>query len=232
MFGTILNAMKLMITKSDLLAGGRFVFFGLILASIYLAGWQSKMDAAPKAGVCKFTLDPGKTSLEWKAFKFTEKTGVGGKFTKLGITGYKTGKSPEAALKGLKFALEPIDLDSGNPERDAKIKGAFFGALKNAGKISGHFVSAKFDSSGAAGTGIVKLSLNGITKDLPLTFTLENGELFKVKGNINLTDWKASSAVTALNEVCKDLHTGKDGKSVLWPEIEISITSTLKTECP
>ncbi|TGK18755.1 YceI family protein [Leptospira fluminis] len=223
--------MKLRTAKSNLSAGIRFVFFGLILSSILLLDWQSKTEAAPQPGICKFTLDPEKTSVEWRAFKFTEKTGVGGKFTKIRITGFKTGKSPEEALRGFKFFLEPIDLDSANPERDAKIKGAFFGALKDGGKISGHFVSVKFDATGNAGTGVVKLTMNGISRDVHLNFTLENGDLLKTKGTVLLKEWKAEHAVSALNQVCKDLHTGKDGKSVLWPEVDVSITSVYLTKC-
>ncbi|WP_210409911.1 YceI family protein [Leptospira wolffii] len=201
----------------------------LFIGSILGGAWQSKTFASEPS--CKYSLDAEKTSLEWKAFKFTEKTGVGGKFTKVTIHGTKPGDSLESALKGLKFSLEPIDLDSGNAERDPKIKGAFFGALKGNGKISGSLSKLSLDADKKSGKGEVKLILNGVTKSVPLSFTVENGNVLLAKGSLNLNDWKAQAALKALNEVCSDLHKGKDGKSLLWPDVEISIKSELKKDC-
>ncbi len=208
----------------------RVFFSGLFLTSILVGPWQSKTFAQDSKS-CTYSVQPEQTSLEWKAFKFTEKAGVGGKFTKVAISGTKAGDSIPAALKGLKFSLEPIDLDSGNAERDPKIKGAFFGALKSNGKISGSLSKVNLEPDGKSGKGVIQLTLNGVTKALPLTFTVENGTLLNVKGALNLNDWKAQAAIKALNEVCSDLHKGKDGKSLLWPDIEINIKSTLKQDC-
>lgn len=201
----------------------------LFIASILGGAWQSKTFAADTS--CKYSVVAEQTSLEWKAFKFTEKTGVGGKFTKVAITGTKPGESIESALKGLHFSIEPIDLDSGNAERDPKIKGAFFGNLKGKGKIHGSLAKVSLAPDRKSGKGEIKLTLNGVTKSLPLTFTVENENILSVKGSLDLGDWKAQSALKALNEVCSDLHKGKDGKSLLWPDIEISIRSELKKDC-
>ncbi|WP_425460220.1 YceI family protein [Leptospira semungkisensis] len=201
----------------------------LFLAFILAGPWQSKTFAADTS--CKYSVVAEQTSLEWKAFKFTEKTGVGGKFTKVSISGTKPGDSVTHALKGLKFSLEPIDLDSGNAERDPKIKGAFFGNLKANGKISGSLSSVSLDADQKSGKGVIQLTLNGVTKALPLQFTLENGNILNVKGSLDLNHWKAGAALKALNDICKDLHTSKDGKSVLWPDVEITIKSELKKDC-
>ncbi|TGJ98923.1 YceI family protein [Leptospira langatensis] len=207
----------------------RILSLGLFLASILSGAWQSKTFAADTS--CKYSVAAEQTSLEWKAFKFTEKTGVGGKFTKVSISGTKPGDSVTQALKGLKFSIDPADLNSGNTERDPKIKGAFFGNLKSGGKISGSLSSISLEADQKSGKGVVHLTLNGVTKPVPLQFTLENGNILNAKGSVDLNHWNAGAALKALNDLCKELHTSKDGKSVLWPDVEIAIKSELKKDC-
>ncbi|WP_108928568.1 YceI family protein [Leptospira johnsonii] len=205
-------------------------YLATLIFSVFFLGASWQFNSLSAETSCKYSVNPEVTGLEWKAFKFTEKTGVGGKFTKVNITGVKSGATVPDALKGLKFSIDALDLDSGNPERDPKIKGAFFGNLKKNGKIEGSVSSAKLEADGKSGTGVVKLTWNGVSKDVPLQFTL-TGEVLEAKGSLDVNNWNAGKALTALNAVCNDLHKGKDGKSVLWPDVEITIKSTLKKDC-
>ncbi|WP_243393401.1 YceI family protein [Leptospira perolatii] len=207
------------------------IIIGLSVCWLLLGDCKPKTPAVPQPGVCKFTFSPADTSLEWKAFKFTDKAGVGGKFTKFKTSGTSAADSQEGAIAGLAFEIDSKDVDSGNPDRDAKIKSQFFGTMKEKGMISGSLLSVSVSQDRKSGTGNLKLRLNGIEKEIPLTFVIENGDVLKVKGSINVNDWNATSSLNALNQVCKDLHTGKDGKSVLWPDVEISIQTRLKSEC-
>lgn len=202
----------------------------VLIFSIFLIGGGFQSNSISAQNVCKYSVDQDATQLEWKAFKFTEKTGVGGKFTKVSIKSAKSEASVPDALKGLKFSIDALDLDSGNPERDPKIKGAFFGNLKKNGKIEGSISSVKLETDGKSGTGVVKLIWNGVSKEVPLQFTL-TGEVLEAKGSLDVNNWNAGKALTALNTVCSDLHKSKDGKSVLWPDVEITIKSTLKKDC-
>lgn len=201
----------------------------LIFSVFSLAG-SLQFNSLSAETSCKYSVSQDATALEWKAFKFTEKTGVGGKFAKVTISGSKSTANVPDALKGLKFSIDPMDLDSGNAERDPKIKSAFFGNLKKSGKIQGSVSSAKLEADGKSGTGVVKLVWNGVSKDVPLQFTLA-GDVLEAKGSLDVNNWNASKALAALNAVCNDLHKGKDGKSVLWPDVEITIKSTLKKDC-
>lgn len=201
----------------------------LIFSVFSLAG-SLQFNSLSAEASCKYSVNQETSGIEWKAFKFTEKTGVGGKFTKVTITGAKSSANIPDALKGLKFSIDPLDLDSGNAERDPKIKGAFFGNLKKNGKIEGSVSSAKLEADGKSGTGVVKLIWNGVSKDVPLQFAL-TGEVLEAKGHLDVNNWNAGKALTALNTVCSDLHKSKDGKSVLWPDVEITIKSTLKKDC-
>ncbi|MCR1794236.1 YceI family protein [Leptospira sp. WS58.C1] len=206
-----------------------FYLIALIFSVFSFGGsWQFNSLSAETS--CKYSISSEATGLEWKAFKFTEKTGVGGKFTKLNISGTKSAATVPDTLKGLKFSIDALDLDSGNPERDPKIKGAFFGNLKKNGKIEGSVSSVKLETDGKSGSGVVKLLWNGVSKEVPLQFTLA-GEVIEAKGLLDVNQWNAGKALTELNKVCNDLHKGKDGKSVLWPDVEIIIKSTLKKDC-
>ncbi|TGL35199.1 YceI family protein [Leptospira koniambonensis] len=206
-----------------------FYISALIFSVFSLAG-SLQFNSLSAEESCKYSVTQEATGLEWKAFKFTEKTGVGGKFIKVNISGAKSAAKIPDALKGLKFSIDALDLDSGNAERDPKIKGAFFGNLKKSGKIEGSVSSAKLEADGKSGTGVVKLIWNGVSKDVPLQFTL-TGEVLEAKGSLDVNNWNASKALAALNTVCSDLHKSKDGKSVLWPDVEITIKSTLKKDC-
>ncbi|EMJ93482.1 YceI family protein [Leptospira alstonii] len=203
------------------------LFYCLILLP-FVAGFSKEPD---KNQTCTYSYDHASTKFGWKAFKFTEKTGVGGSFDKIEVVGTTAGNSPEKALKGLKFTIDPNTVNSGNNDRDAKIKSAFFYPLKKNGKIEGKVVSAELNSDKTTGKGVISLAFNGVVKNLDVIFTLQEGNRLSANSKLELGDFKALTAVDALNQVCKELHKGKDGVSKLWPEIELTITTQLKTDC-
>ncbi|ABJ77092.1 YceI family protein [Leptospira borgpetersenii] len=203
------------------------LFYCLILLP-FVAGFSQ---GTGKNQTCMYSYDHTSTKFGWKAFKFTEKTGVGGSFDKIQVVGTKSGNSPEKALKGMKFTIDPNTVNSGNNDRDAKIKSAFFYPLKKNGKIKGKVVSAELNSDKTSGKGMISLTFNGITKNLNANFTLQKGTQLSASLNLELGNFKALTAINALNEVCKDLHKGKDGVSKLWPEVELTISTQLKADC-
>ncbi|XDD51198.1 YceI family protein [Leptospira sp. WS92.C1] len=202
------------------------LFYTLILLP-FVAGFSQE---PVKNQSCSYAYDHSSTKFGWKAFKFTEKTGVGGSFDTIEVVGTTAGNSPEKALKGLRFKIDPNTVNSGNPERDGKIKGAFFYPLKANGKIEGKVVSATLSSDKTSGKGTIQLSFNGVRKNLDVAFTIQEGTL-NATGKLELADWKALSSVEALNKVCTDLHQGKDGVSKLWPDVELTISTKLKVDC-
>ncbi|EMO60891.1 YceI-like domain protein [Leptospira borgpetersenii serovar Pomona str. 200901868] len=131
----------------------------------------------------------------------------------------------------MKFTIDPNTVNSGNNDRDAKIKSAFFYPLKKNGKIEGKVVSAELNSDKTSGKGMISLTFNGVTKNLNANFTLQKGTQLSASLNLELGNFKALTAINALNEVCKDLHKGKDGVSKLWPEVELTISTQLKADC-
>ncbi|EMY78787.1 YceI-like domain protein [Leptospira weilii serovar Ranarum str. ICFT] len=203
------------------------LFYCLILLP-FVAGFSQGAD---KNQTCTYSYDHTSTKFGWKAFKFTEKTGVGGSFDKIEVVGTTAGNSPEKAIQGLKFTIDPNTVNSGNNDRDAKIKSAFFYPLKKNGKIEGKVVSAKLNSDKTTGKGVIALTFNGVVKNLDVSFTLQEGNRLDANAKLELGDFKALTAVEALNQVCKDLHKGKDGVSKLWPEIELTISTQFKADC-
>ena len=72
--------------------------------------------------------------------------------------------------------------------------------------------------------------MNGKAVDVIGTYTLE-GETFSFSATIDVAQWDGMGGIDALNEICRELHTGADGKSKLWSEVDLSFTTSLKKEC-
>ncbi|MGJ4752087.1 YceI family protein [Leptospira kmetyi] len=206
----------------------RIILFYCLILLPFVAGFSEE---PAKNQTCNYSYDHASTKFGWKAFKFTEKTGVGGSFDKIEVVGTTAGNSLEKVLKGIKFTIDPNAVNSGNNDRDAKIKSAFFYPLKKNGKIEGKVVSVELNSDKTSGKGAIELKFNGVTKKLDVNFTIQEGNRLEANSKLELGDFKALSAVDALNLVCKDLHKGKDGVTKLWSEVELTISTQLKADC-
>lgn len=154
------------------------------------------------------------TKVSWTAYKTTDKVAVGGSFTEINLTTMETGNTPEEVLEGARFSIPVSSVFTNNPERDGKLKEFFFNVMKDPEFLGGeiHFKEGK---------AILALTLNGITKDVPVEWTYENNK-FSINGTLNLEDFGAQDAVASLNKVCFDLHKGADGVSKTWSEVAIS----------
>lgn len=178
---------------------------------------------------CNYVYDQTSTKLEWKAYKFTEKAGVPGSFDSIQVSGAKRSNDPISALRGIKFKIKTDSVNSNNPDRDMKIKKYFFNTESKLGKeISGSFQNITGTESGTVD---LILTMNGKKQTVPMTFTLAENKAITLLGNISVSDFGLNEGLKALNEVCLELHKGKDGNSVLWPTVDLKVTSTLKESC-
>lgn len=181
---------------------------------------KSQKEEKPKIEVKKtFKVNAKKTSVKWTAYKTTEKTPVSGTFKTIKIDS-KEGASQLDALNKLEFSIPISSIFTDNEERDGKLKASFFGAMLDTELLTG-FLS--FEENKMC---IANITMNGVTKKLPLTYTAE-GNIFTFKGNMNLEDWNALEAIEALNKVCFDLHKGADGISKTWNDVAIEITTEI-----
>ncbi|MBI3394211.1 MAG: YceI family protein, partial [Spirochaetia bacterium] len=174
---------------------------------------------------CEYSYDPAATKITWTAFKFTEKFPVSGTFTSLKVTS-KPAPSIELLGAGISFEIEANSVTSGVAFRDDSLRRFFFAGLKNGEVISGTFKPGK-----AAGTARLMLRLNGLEKEVPVTYTVTEPGRVQLAGSIELTEWDAAAALAALNKRCEGMHRGKDGSSILWPTIQFRVESTFKRTC-
>lgn len=174
---------------------------------------------------CRFHYNPEKTTLKWTAYKFTRKAGVSGVFKSFQVQDVQAADSIEVALAGMSFSIDTKSIDSNKPERDAKIIQYFFGKMAMADKISGKILSIQ------KGKASLELLMNGNRKTIPAVYQIDNQKQMSVEMDLNLKDWQAEEALSELNQQCKELHTGKDGKSILWPDVHVEIQSEFRMDC-
>ena len=105
--------------------------------------------------------------------------------------------------------------------RDAKLKASFFGSMLDTEFLKGKIKFAENKHS-------AKITMNGVTADLPLEVTIMDERRVSMKGTMNLKDWNALGALEALNKVCFDLHKGADGVSKTWEDVAIEVNTYLR----
>jgi hypothetical protein len=171
--------------------------------------------------VYPYSLKTAKNSIDWVAYKTTDKIAVKGKFKKVTITKNGEGNTAKEANNGTEFSIPVSSIFTADVSRDFKLKKFFFGVMDNTKLLSGT-LNISDDTNGTA-----SITMNGVTANLPFTYTLE-GKEFKLNATMNLDNWNAQNAVDSLNVACKILHAGKDGVSKTWSEVAINITSTFK----
>ncbi|MFY0688442.1 MAG: YceI family protein [Cyclobacteriaceae bacterium] len=158
-------------------------------------------------------------SIAWTAYKFTERVGVGGTFDTLSITASKTSGSAEEILIGSTINIVTSSVNSGNIERDPKLRTSFFEVL-NTPNIKGKVLKAE------NGKGEIELTINQIIKVNTFDYAV-NDSTMVLRSSVDVTNWNGSDAVAALNKACELLHTGTDGSSKLWPDADVTLTVPL-----
>ncbi len=184
---------------------------------------EEKKEAVKKEKVSNaaFVVSKAKNSINWVAYKTTDKVPVKGKFKKVEITSGGEGNTVKEAINNTEFAVPVSSIFTNDTSRDFKIRKSFFGAMLNTKLLSGKLVIEN-DSLGYA-----DITMNGVTKKLPFAYTI-TGKEFAMNTVMDLGNWNAISAVDSLNVVCKELHKGADGVSKTWGDVAINISSTFE----
>jgi hypothetical protein len=104
-----------------------------------------------------------------------------------------------------------------NEERDAKLVNFFF-KLFSGEKIKAKIIDMTSNKRVAkeprTGTITVEITINGITKQVPLNYTYDK-EMMKSEGYIDILDFGGAEALSSINKACFDLHNGKTWSDVL-----------------
>ena len=195
--------------------------FGLTFQLASCKSDKKKKTEKTTAKKATFSLNTANNSVNWTAFKTTDKIPVKGTFKKVNITKNGEGNTAKEAIQNTEFAIPVSSIFSNLSDRDFKLRKFFFGIMDNTKLLSGKLTLTD-DSNGVA-----SITMNGITKDLPFTYTLIEKE-FKLNATMNLETWNAQKAIKSLNAICKDLHKAADGISKTWNEVDINITSVFQ----
>jgi polyisoprenoid-binding protein YceI len=200
-------------------------FLPFLCGVVFLSSCGSDAPETDEASepVCTYTYNEGMTSLDWTAYKTSEKVPVEGSFNDFEITA-ESASDPLDVAKSMSFTIETASVETNNPDRNAKISEHFFKTI-NTSQITGSVKSLNED-----GSAVVSIKMNGVDFDVKGTYTLED-LVFSFKASIDVASWNGVSGIEALNAVCKDLHTGADGVSKLWSEVALSFSTTLKSDC-
>lgn len=193
----------------------------LLIASLttFSCKQHEKKDAKPIGKI--YAVEAKSTTINWIAYKTTQKLPVKGQFTKVTIENTKNASTVLEALNGLKFSIPVSSLFTNDTIRDGKLKKFFFGTMKNTNNIYGTLTMNNETS------GFVELTMNGISKMLPITCVIDNQKV-RIEAQMNLDNWQAQLAIKALNIACKGLHTGDDGISKTWNNVKIEVVTNLK----
>jgi polyisoprenoid-binding protein YceI len=183
-----------------------------------------KTEVVETVEVCTYKYSADSTVIGWTAFKFTEKKGVSGVFDQSEVLIANTSEDMLQTLAGASFTIPVSSINSQNPVRDTKLKNSFFGVMESTEIISG-IVKSISDSEA-----LVEITMNGVSKDYTGTVTTD-GLKVSFSTTINMTDFEAQYAVDSLNIVCSDVHTGADGISKLWSEVDINVETILVKTC-
>jgi polyisoprenoid-binding protein YceI len=167
-------------------------------------------------GAC-FELDKKSVSINWSAYKFLSKVGVGGTFKKAEFTSKKD-ESIDKVVSSAKFNIDASSVFTKDAGRDVKIVKFFFSTLEGGSKISGVVKSANKKSL------VASITMNGKTLDIPMDVEIK-GLNFSAKGVIDVFDFAMNDELSALNKACYDLHQGKT-----WSDVSIGIDAKF-TKC-
>ncbi len=209
----------------------KFLFPVIAFALVSCGGGESQsteatVEEAPKN--CTYSLTAEKAEVYWEAYKLSEKVGVGGQFDSLSFVSDKESGSLSELLQGQSISIYTESINSKDPVRDGKIQEFFFKKMINTAVITGEIVRVEGDDT--EGTAVANLTLNGVSGETNLAYTLKEGEL-KLSGEVNVNNWQGGEVLASLNEVCKEKHTSPDGKSVLWPDVKVDFFVPVNVAC-
>ncbi|MGB0914881.1 MAG: YceI family protein [Crocinitomicaceae bacterium] len=173
---------------------------------------------------CFYSYNEGSTNFEWTAFKTTAKVGVAGGFNEIEVVS-ESSDDPMAVLKSMSFTMNTASVETNNEDRNLKVATHFFETI-NTSEIIGNVISIDEET----GKCIIKINMNAMSVDVEGDYTFEDNK-FTFDTMIDVAAWNGIAGIDALNEICKDLHTGEDGVSKLWSEVQLSFSTTLKSDC-
>jgi len=199
------------------------IFFSLMLL-IASANALEEMGIKGSGG-CVLTQN-NKIEVGFTAYKTPLKIGVGGTFDKVLYKANKvSGGNFRDLFVGSSVVIDTNSVNSHNKGRDAKLVKFFFDNMSVktiTAKIVDYQPAKRYIGKPKTGTFMVKISMNGVTKTVPMRYSYFKGKM-QAEGVIDLFDFSASKSLQAINKACYKLHQGKT-----WNDVTISFTTEVK----
>ena len=178
---------------------------------------------------CTYSYDQSSSKIKWTSFKTSDKVAVGGAFDTFTVNNTVSADNETAVFENASFEIITSSINSGNPGRDSKLISYFFNTMISTDTISGKVLMLDKPDNGK-GTALIAITMNNMTFNQKAEFTLEN-DVLTLSATLILNRWDGNAAIETLNNECKDLHTGADGISLLWDEVDVEISTTLAKDC-
>ncbi|GLU44335.1 YceI family protein [Allomuricauda sp. NBRC 101325] len=201
------------------------VALGLVMVTAFSCKQAKKEEEKKEETVAAatYSIVEDSTSVKFTAYKTSDKVPVGGTFQEVNLK-YTAGATPEETLDGLQFTIPVSSLftNDATGTRDPKILEFFFQKMAETQTITGTFSITGNNKS------TVKLTMNGVSTDLPMDYEITADNHVNFSGVMDLKQWDALEALASLNKACEILHTGADGVSKTWEDVAIAGTVLLE----
>ncbi len=180
-------------------------------------------------GDCTFSIATDAVKMEWTAFKFTDKTGVTGTFTKTTLAGPTSADSFTALATGLTMSIDAASIESNNPARNLTIREFFFEKFVPDPIIRGHATALRGDEKN--GTIDIETTMNGVSRSVPFAYTIGADNAVEAKASIDMLDFKLEKAHASIHQTCEEQHRGPDGVSKTWTTVELALRGRFTKTC-
>ena len=197
------------------------ICFGLIASQFSSCKQEQKKEVKPVVETKSsfaYSLSKATNEIGFTAYKTTDKVPVKGMFKTVRVVGGGEGNTIKEAMNGAEISIPIGSIETNDAGRNVKIQTFFFKVMEATGTLKGK-LTLQEDAKGT-----VAFTMNGITKDLPITYTI-NGNEFCLDAVLDINEWNGQTALASLNTACKALHTGGDGVSKTWNDVAIHIVS-------
>lgn len=162
----------------------------ILLSSVLSLGLVSSLNA--------YELN-GDLDVKWTGYKNKVKVGVPGTFKSIKLSIDKNDDLVKF-LQSANVTIDAMSLDSKMPFRDNNITSTLFG-LASAKEIKGSIASVDV----AKNELVLKITMNGIEKDIPMKFEKTASEI-NAKGTLEILDFGLKDSFAAFAKKCGPLH--------------------------
>lgn len=174
------------------------LFFAVALISCSSGSQTSEENTRTEDASADALFSLENATLTWTAFKTPDKIGVSGSFD-------------DITLDGNAFVINAKSVNSGNPDRDPKLRDIFFAAMSDS-LITGSY------GEPADGKIPVTLKMNGVEKTFSFDY-MDNDTARIVSGTIDMIgDFSGNAAYEAIHKACYELHLGKT-----WTDVDLQV---------